>query len=130
MVFAVSSRYGEPPLSVTQGGGIFNTRLLPRDSAEFAATPGMAAELFRAFGLPRGVTHTEFIRAHDDGQFYFLETAACPATSGPTCRPTTTPKSSGACRGPTTPGCWWPRPTRRGWPRCWSSTPSASPATS
>ncbi len=76
VVFAVSSRYGEPPLSVTQGGGIFNTRLLPRDSAEFAATTGMAAELFRAFGLPRGVTHTEFIRAHDDGQFYFLETAA------------------------------------------------------
>jgi len=36
----------------------------------------MAADLFRAFGLPRGVTHTEFIRAHADGQFYFLETAA------------------------------------------------------
>jgi hypothetical protein len=35
VVFAVSSRYGEPPLSVTQGGGIFNTRLLPRDSEEF-----------------------------------------------------------------------------------------------
>ncbi len=76
VVFAVSSRYGEPPLSVTQGGGIFNTRLLPRDSADFAATTSMAADLFRAFGLPRGVTHTEFIRAHADGQFYFLETAA------------------------------------------------------
>ena len=76
VVFAVSSRYGEPPLSVTQGGGIFNTRLLPRDSDEFRATTEMAADLFRAFGLPRGVTHTEFIRAHADGQFYFLETAA------------------------------------------------------
>ena len=76
VVFAVSSRYGEPPLSVTQGGGIFNTRLLPRDSADFAATTGMAAAIFRAFGLPRGVTHTEFIHARDDGQFYFLETAA------------------------------------------------------
>ncbi len=76
VVFAVSSRYGEPPLSVTQGGGIFNTRLLPRESAEFAATTGLAAEVFRAFGLSQGVTHTEFIRAHHDGQFYFLETAA------------------------------------------------------
>ena len=76
VVFAVSSRYGEPPLSVTQGGGIFNTRLLPRDSDEFRATTAMAADLFRAFGLPRGVTHTEFIRAHADGQYYFLETAA------------------------------------------------------
>ena len=76
VVFAVSSRYGAPPLSVTQGGGIFNTRLLPRDSDEFRETTGMAADIFRAFGLTRGVTHTEFIRAHHDGQFYFLETAA------------------------------------------------------
>ncbi|MBP9503286.1 MAG: ATP-grasp domain-containing protein [Candidatus Promineofilum sp.] len=76
VVFAVSSRYGEPPLSVTQGGGIFNTRLLSRRSEEFEATTGMAADVFRAFGLAQGVTHTEFIRAHHDGQFYFLETAA------------------------------------------------------
>jgi biotin carboxylase len=76
VVFTVSSRYGEPPLSVTQGGGIFNTRLLPRDSDEYRQTTGMAADIFRAFGLERGVTHTEFIRAHHDGQFYFLETAA------------------------------------------------------
>lgn len=75
-VFAVSSRYGAPPLSVTQGGGIFNTRLLPHDSDEFQATTDMATDIFRAFYLERGVTHTEFIRAHHDGRFYFLETAA------------------------------------------------------
>lgn len=76
VVFTVSSRYGAPPLSVTQGGGIFNTRLLPRDSEEFHETTSLAADVFRAFGLERGVTHTEFIRAHHDGQYYFLETAA------------------------------------------------------
>ncbi|HNS39543.1 MAG TPA: ATPase [Promineifilum sp.] len=76
VVFAVSSRYGEPPLSVTQGGGIFNTRLLPRDSDEFRATAALSGDIFRAFDLTQGVTHTEFIRAHSDGQFYFLETAA------------------------------------------------------
>ena len=76
VVFAVSSRYGEPPLSVTQGGGIFNTRLLPRESEEFSATTALSGDIFRAFGLAQGVTHTEFIRAHHDGQFYFLETAA------------------------------------------------------
>ena len=75
-VFAVSSRYGAPPLSVTQGGGIFNTRLLPRGSEEFRETTRLAGDVFRAFGLRQGVTHTEFIRAHHDGQFYFLETAA------------------------------------------------------
>jgi len=76
VVFTVSSRYGAPPLSVTQGGGIFNTRLLPRDSEEFHETTNLAADVFRAFGLNQGVTHTEFIRAHHDGQYYFLETAA------------------------------------------------------
>ena len=29
-----------------------------------------------AFGLVRGVAHTEFIKSHNNGQFYFLETAA------------------------------------------------------
>jgi hypothetical protein len=76
VVFAVSSRYGSPPLSVTQGGGIFNTRLLPRDSEESQRTTELANDVFHAFNLPHGVTHTEFIRAHHDGQFYFLETAA------------------------------------------------------
>ena len=76
VLFAVSSRYGAPPLSVTQGGGIFNTRLLPRDSEEFRETTRLSADVFRAFYLQQGVTHTEFIRAHHDGEYYFLETAA------------------------------------------------------
>lgn len=76
VVFAVSSRYGAPPLSVTQGGGIFNTRLLPRGSEEFHETTSLSADVFRAFYFEEGVTHTEFIRAHHDGQYYFLETAA------------------------------------------------------
>ena len=33
------------------------------------------AQLLEAFGLQRGVSHTEFIRA-GDGQIYFLETSA------------------------------------------------------
>jgi hypothetical protein len=33
-------------------------------------------DLIAALGLVRGVTHAEFIRAHEDGEFYFLECAA------------------------------------------------------
>ena len=33
-------------------------------------------KLLTAFGFVRGVTHAEFIRSRDDGQFYFLEVAA------------------------------------------------------
>jgi hypothetical protein len=76
VTFAVTSRYGSPPLSVTQGGGIFNTRLTPRDSEESRTTIRLASDVFKAFELSRGVTHTEFIHARHDGQFYFLETAA------------------------------------------------------
>jgi biotin carboxylase len=34
------------------------------------------ARTLKALGMVNGVTHSEFIRAHSDGKFYFLETAA------------------------------------------------------
>jgi biotin carboxylase len=76
IVFGVASQYGAPPLSLMQGGGIFNTRLLPRDSDASRSALALAGDLFKAFRLPRGVSHTEFIRAEADGTLYFLETAA------------------------------------------------------
>jgi hypothetical protein len=33
-------------------------------------------EVIESLGLIRGVTHTEFLRAREDGKFYFLEIAA------------------------------------------------------
>ena len=76
MVYAVASVYGTPPLEVTQGGGIFTTRMLQRESAENQTLLGLNEKVLKAFGLGDGVSHTEFIRAHEDGQFYFLETSA------------------------------------------------------
>lgn len=76
MVFAVSSGYGTPPLEVTHGGGIFTTRLLEKDSETDRALRWMNEKVLRSFGLANGVSHTEFIRAHEDGTFYFLETSA------------------------------------------------------
>jgi hypothetical protein len=74
--FATASAYGAPPLSLMQGGGIFSTRTLPHAGEMTQRLVGHTAEMVRAFRLPRGVTHTEFIRAHHDGQLYFLETSA------------------------------------------------------
>ncbi len=76
IVFATASQYGAPPLALMQGGGIFNTRILPHDGDMAQALVAGTAEMVRAFGLPRGVTHTEFIRANHDGELYFLETSA------------------------------------------------------
>lgn len=75
-LFATASRYGAPPLSVTTGGGIFNTRILDNGTEETAVLRQQNKTVLNALGLGRGVAHTEFIRSHADGHFYFLETAA------------------------------------------------------
>jgi len=75
-VFSSVSRYGQPPMAVAQKGGIFTTYLLPGDSEEAPALRTLNRELIQALGLVRGVSHAEFIRAHSDGDFHFLECAA------------------------------------------------------
>ena len=76
MVYAVASAYGTPPLEVTQAGGVFTTRLLERDAEPDRALRSLNHRVLQSFGLTDGVSHTEFIRAHEDGSLYFLETSA------------------------------------------------------
>ena len=76
VVFANVSRYGKPPMNVAQGGGIFTTFTVPRGSEDDSALRAINRELIAALGLVRGVAHAEFIHAHADGHFYFLECAA------------------------------------------------------
>ena len=74
--FAIASKYGAPPLSITQGGGTFVTRTLDRQSEENLALQAMNKQVLTTLGHYDGVAHTEFIRSHADGRFNFLETAA------------------------------------------------------
>jgi len=76
VVFAEAHAYGKPPLEVSHQGGIFTTRTLPRVSPESKALHKINRELMDALGFVRGVTHAEFLRAHEDGKFYFIEIAA------------------------------------------------------
>jgi biotin carboxylase len=76
VVFAEVHSYGAPPLDVSHEGGVFTTRTVSRTSAEYKALQKMNRELIAALGLVRGVTHAEFLRAHEDGKFYFIEIAA------------------------------------------------------
>ncbi len=76
VVFASVSKYGQAPMAVMHDGGIFTTRILPRQSADVQALESLNRELARALGFVRGVTHAEFIKGRDDGRFYFLETAS------------------------------------------------------
>ncbi len=75
VVFAAASRYGTPPMAVAHEGGIFVTRTLPDTDDVAVALKEINARVLESFGLARGVSHTEFIRAND-GNLYFLETSA------------------------------------------------------
>lgn len=75
VVFANVSQYGKPPMNVAHGG-VFTTFTVPRGSTEDSVLRETNRNLIAALGLLRGVAHAEFIRAHADGQFYFLECAA------------------------------------------------------
>ncbi|HEX4023024.1 MAG TPA: ATP-grasp domain-containing protein [Acidobacteriaceae bacterium] len=76
VVFSAAHSYGTPPMQVMHEGGVFTTRAVVRASEEDVALKKLNAAVMQEFGMVRGVTHTEFIRAHDDGAYYFLETAA------------------------------------------------------
>ena len=76
ILFAVASRYGRPPLDVSQGGGVFTTRLVERGSPLDQGLLRKNQQVLAGLGLKRGVSHTEFIVAHADGKIYFLETSA------------------------------------------------------
>ena len=76
VLLAAVHKYGAPPMTVYQGGGVVVSSSLSPDSAEYQALIECNRALIAATGLSHGVTHAEFIRAHADGRYYFLEVAA------------------------------------------------------
>jgi biotin carboxylase len=76
VVFASVGQYGRPPLDVFHGGGIARTHMIRRRSADEKALQDLNREVIAALCPSDGVTHMEFIKAHGNGRFYFLEVAA------------------------------------------------------
>jgi biotin carboxylase len=76
VVFSVVHQYGKPPMQVMHEGGVFTTRTVDRASRDWKELTALNARLAPDLGMARGVTHAEYIRAHEDGRFYFLEIAA------------------------------------------------------
>jgi biotin carboxylase len=76
LIFAEAHKYRRPILEVTLSGGVFGSRTLDRSSKDAREVRALAEQILTHFGLVRGVTHTELIRSREDGQLYFLETAA------------------------------------------------------
>ena len=75
VLFSVASKYGRPPMEVSQSGDVFTTRTLAPGSTEDLELRALNEQVLNAFGMLRGVSHSEFIRGRD-GKLYFLETAA------------------------------------------------------
>ena len=76
VVFSMAHKYGQPPLSVYSGGGVFLTRSLDRKSDESKALVELNKQVLKGMGLVRGATHSEYIKSQADGRLYFLENAA------------------------------------------------------
>ncbi len=74
--FVSVQKYGAPPMQVYQGGGVFNSRILPRDTEIVKTLKALNKHVISTLGMKNGVTHAEFIKAHEDGRVYFLEVAA------------------------------------------------------
>jgi biotin carboxylase len=72
---AVASRYGTPPFDVSQGGGVFTSRLVERGTDAEGRVLELNRKVLTSLGLVRGVSHSEYIR-RQSGEFVFLETSA------------------------------------------------------
>ncbi len=76
VLFAEAHAYGTPPLDTSHHGGVFTTRTMPRERAEAKELLEINRKVLEGLGFVRGVTHAEFLKAHGDGKFYFIEVAA------------------------------------------------------
>jgi len=76
ILFSIAHKYGQPPLSVYAGGGVFITRSLDRTSDESQALTALNGQVLKTLGMVRGATHSEYIKSRVDGRLYFLENAA------------------------------------------------------
>jgi phosphoribosylaminoimidazole carboxylase (NCAIR synthetase) len=76
VVFSEVHRYGKPPMQVMHEGGVFTTRAVDRKSEDAKGLVALNEKLVPALGMVRGVSHAEYIKSHDGGQYYFLEIAA------------------------------------------------------
>jgi len=76
VVFASASQYLDTPMEVAQGGGIFRSQTVDFGSKDHKKLLAINKKLMKAFGMNYSATHSEFIKSHSDGKFYFLETAS------------------------------------------------------
>lgn len=76
LAFCQASKYLNTPFEVAHGGGIFRSQTVPYGGVEDEALNKLTNQVMKAFGMQFSASHTEYIRSHADGHFYFLETSS------------------------------------------------------
>ncbi|MCA0365812.1 MAG: ATPase [Bacteroidetes bacterium] len=76
IVFERCSQYLSPPFDVAHGGGIFRSVTVEHGSIDDEALSLINHQVMNAFGMRFSAAHTEVIKCHADGNYYFLETAS------------------------------------------------------
>ncbi len=76
VLFAAAHAYMDAPMVVAHGGGVFRSHSLATDDPDLPLLKDINQRVMKSMGLTSGVSHTEFIKSDEDGQFYFLETSA------------------------------------------------------
>lgn len=76
IVFSRVSKYLATPFDVAHGGGIFRSAIEPFGSADDKGLTELTHKVMDAFGMQYSASHTEWIKCHADGKYYFLETAS------------------------------------------------------
>lgn len=76
VLFCRCSQYLATPFEVAHDGGIFRSATLQEESADNLALLQLNQQILHGFNLKYSATHTEALKSHADGRFYFIETSA------------------------------------------------------
>lgn len=76
LIFSRVSQYLNTPFEVAHGGGIFRSHICEFGGKDDRALRAMTANVMKAFGMVFSASHTEFIKSHATGEYYFLETSS------------------------------------------------------
>lgn len=76
ILFTCVSQYLSTPWDVAHGGGIFRSVISEYGSGDEKELKHFNSNVLKAFGMQNSASHTEFIKSHESGEFYFLETAS------------------------------------------------------
>jgi hypothetical protein len=63
-------------MEVAHDGRVFTSHTINRDSGDSKKLLEINKEVIEGLGLVKGISHSEFIKSSETGEFYFLETSA------------------------------------------------------